>query len=257
MFTLPPLPPLRRRALLLLAFVLVHPAAMADEVLIAVASNFTGAIKALAARFEQETGHDVVLSFGSTGKHYAQIRHGAPYHAFFAADMERPRLLEAEGRIVPGSRYTYAVGRLVLWSPQTDRVDPQGEVLATGDFERLAIANPRLAPYGAAAQQVLEARGLWDTLQPRLVRGENIGQTYQYVQSGAAELGFVAYAQIRTPDTGPAGSTWIVPEALYAPIEQQAVLLKDTTAARAFMDYVRSEDTAGIIEGYGYGVARE
>ncbi|MBD3620542.1 MAG: molybdate ABC transporter substrate-binding protein [Chromatiales bacterium] len=231
--------------------------AMADEILVAVASNFTGAIKALAARFEQETGHAVVLSFGSTGKHYAQIRHGAPYHAFFAADVQRPRLLEEEERIVPGSRHTYAFGRLVLWSLQADRVDTQGKVLATDGFARLAVANPRLAPYGTAAQQVLEARGLWDTLQPRLVRGENIGQTYQYVQSGAAELGFVAYSQIRTPDTEPAGSAWIVPEDLYAPIEQQAVLLKDTPTARAFMAFMRSEEAAGIIEGYGYGVARE
>jgi molybdate transport system substrate-binding protein len=231
--------------------------ALGDEVLVVVASNFAGAIKAIAERFEQQTGHDVVLSFGSTGKHYAQIRHGAPYHAFFAADMQRPRLLEEEGRIVPGSRFTYAFGRLVLWSPQADRVDPHGEVLASGGFARLAIANPRLAPYGAAAQQVLEARGLWDTLQPRLVRGENIGQTYQYVQSGAAELGFVAYSQVRTPDAEPAGSAWIVPETLYQPIEQQAVLLKDTPAARAFMAFVRSEAAAGIIEGYGYGVARE
>lgn len=240
-----------------LVFSLAGTQAMADEILVAVASNFTGASKAIAARFEQETGHDVVLSFGSTGKHYAQIRNGAPYHAFFAADVQRPRLLEEEGRIVPGSRYTYAFGRLVLWSPQTGRVDAQGKVLATDDFARLAIANPRLAPYGAAAQQVLEARGLWDTLQPRLVRGENIGQTYQYVQSGAAELGFVAYSQIRRPDTEPAGSAWVVPEDLYAPIEQQAVLLKDTPAARAFMAFIRSEEAAGIIEGYGYRVARE
>lgn len=240
-----------------LVFTLAGSQAMADEVLVAVASNFTGVIKTIAGRFEQATGHAVVLSFGSTGKHYAQIRHGAPYHAFFAADLQRPRLLEEEGRIVPGSRYTYAFGRLVLWSPQADRVDALGGVLATDGYARLAVANPRLAPYGAAAQQVLEARGLWDTLQPRLVRGENIGQTYQYVQSGAAELGFVAYSQIRTPDTEPAGSAWIVPEDLYAPIEQQAVLLKDTPAARAFMAFVRSEEAAGIIEGYGYGVARE
>ncbi|HDP89032.1 MAG TPA: molybdate ABC transporter substrate-binding protein, partial [Thioalkalivibrio sp.] len=162
-----------------------------------------------------------------------------------------------QGQVVPGSRITDAFGRLVLWSPQENRVDAHGEVLATDGFTRLAIANPRLAPYGTAAQQVLESRGLWDTLQPRLVRGENIGQTYQYVQSGAAELGFVAYSQIRTPDSDPSGSAWIVPEELYTPIEQQAVLLKDTPAARAFMDYVRSEAAARIIEGFGYRVARE
>jgi molybdate transport system substrate-binding protein len=231
--------------------------AMADEVLVAVASNFTGAIKAVAERFEQDTGHEVVLSFGSTGKHYAQIRHGAPYHAFFAADVKRPQMLDDEGRIVPGSRFTYAFGKLVLWSPDAELVDAGGGILAQGDFQRLAIANPRLAPYGAAAQQVLEARGLWDALQPRVVRGENIGQAYQYVKSGAAQLGFVAYSQVRTPDSDPSGSAWVVPEELYTPIEQQAVLLKDTPAARAFMDYVRSKEAAGIIEGYGYGVAGE
>ena len=241
--------------LLAIAFFLAQGPAIADEVLVAVASNFTGAIKAVAERFEQQSGHDVVLSFGSTGKHYAQIRHGAPYHAFFAADVKRPQLLEEEGRIVPGSRFTYAFGKLVLWSPDAGAVDAGGGVLATGEFQRLAIANPRLAPYGTAARQVLEARGLWADLQPRLVRGENIGQAYQYVKSGAAELGFVAYSQVRTPGTEPSGSAWVVPEELYRPIEQQAVLLEDTPAARAFMDYVRSEEAAGIIQGYGYGVA--
>ena len=239
-----------------IACVLAQGPAVADEILVAVASNFTGAIKALAERFEQETGHDVVLSFGSTGKHYAQIRHGAPYHAFFAADVERPRLLEEEGRIVPGSRFTYAFGKLVLWSPDAGVVDAGGDVLAAGDFQRLAIANPRLAPYGTAAQQVLEARGLWADLQPRLVRGENIGQTYQYVKSGAAPLGFVAYSQIRTPDSEPSGSAWLVPEDLYSPIEQQAVLLKDTPAARAFMAFLRSGEAGRMIQDFGYGVSR-
>ena len=233
---------------------LIQGNAQAEQVLVAVASNFTGTIKAVAEAFEQETGHEVVLSFGSTGKHYAQIRHGAPFHAFFAADVKHPRLLEADGEAVAGTRFTYAIGRLVLWSPEPARVDENGDVLADGDFEHLAIANPRLAPYGAAARQVLEARGLWQRLQPRLVRGENIGQAYQYVQSGAAELGFVAYSQIRDPTAPMPGSAWVVPEALYTPIAQQAVLLEDTPAARAFLEFVRGERARRIIEAHGYAV---
>lgn len=246
----------RLRILLALVLGLAHAGASADEILVAVASNFTGAIKAVAERFEEQTGHEVVLSFGSTGKHYAQIRHGAPHHAFFAADAERPRLLEDEGRIVRGSRFTYAFGKLVLWSPDGRMVDGNGDVLATGNFEHLAVANPRLAPYGVAAQQVLEARGLWSDLQPHLVRGENIGQAYQYVKSGAAELGFVAYSQIHVPDGEPEGSAWLVPASLYTPIEQQAVLLRDEPAARAFMEFLRSDEAHRIIEGFGYGIAR-
>jgi len=226
--------------------------AEAGSLRIAVASNFAAPIRVLASRFEAESGHTVTLSFGSTGKHYAQIRHGAPFDAFFAADSERPARLEREARIVPGSRFTYAVGRLALWSPQPGYVDSTGRVLEEGAFHRLAIANPRLAPYGAAAREVLEALGLWQRLSGRMVRGENIGQTFHFVRSGSAELGFVAYAQIRQPDRPVTGSWWRVPAELHTPIEQQVVLLHDTPTGRAFLAFVKSETAQALIRAFGY-----
>ncbi len=224
-----------------------------DETRVAVASNFADAMRGVVARFEQRSGHQVTLAFGSTGKHYAQIKHGAPFDAFFAADVERPRRLEEEGAGLPGTRFTYAVGRVVLWSSRRDYVDPAGEVLDKGDFSHLALANPRLAPYGKAALEILESRGLWQSLQKRLVRGENIGQTYQFVKTGNAELGFVAWSQIKRPGQPVEGSWWEVPQALYSPIEQQAVLLRDDTGARAFLTFTRSEEALQIIRSYGYG----
>jgi molybdate transport system substrate-binding protein len=229
------------------------PRAFADEIRVAVASNFAEAVKEIAGRFESESGDKVTLVFGSTGKHYAQIKNGAPFEAFFAADVERPRLLEQEGVALAGSRFTYALGKVILWSPRTDFVDPEGNVLDTGDFRHLALANPKLAPYGKAAEQVLRKRELWRSLQRRMVRGENIGQTLQFVESGNAELGFVAYSQIRSPDHPTEGSFWDVPQSLYDPIEQQAVLLKDTDAARAFLAFVKSDEALEIIRGFGYG----
>jgi molybdate transport system substrate-binding protein len=233
----------------------VHSAsdAAADEIRIAVASNFAGAIEQLAERFQTKTGHKVTLAFGSTGKHYAQIKNGAPFDAFFAADVERPELLEREGVALPGTRFTYAVGKLVLWSPQQAYVDTAGKVLGQGDFRHLALASPKLAPYGKAAQQVLLALGLWDSLQGRTVRGENIGQTFQFVKSGNAELGFVAYSQIKNPDGAMEGSFWEVPQSLYEPIKQQGVLLKEGEVARAFMTFVKSEESLEIIRSFGYG----
>jgi len=228
-------------------------AAATDKMQIAVASNFADAITELAERFTAETGHEVALSFGSTGKHYAQITNGAPYDAFFAADVRRPELLEQEGRAVPGSRFTYAVGRLVLWSPKGGLVDGEGEVLKSAEIRHLAIANPELAPYGEAARQVLVARDLWDSLEGRLVRGENIGQTYQFVVTGNAELGFVAGSQVKSPGHPAGGSQWDVPQELHAPIEQQAVLLRDTEPARAFLEFVRSKASRELIHEYGYG----
>ncbi|MEQ9103438.1 MAG: molybdate ABC transporter substrate-binding protein [Rhodothermales bacterium] len=231
---------------------------------VAVASNFAPALEALAHAFEAQTGHVVTPVPGSTGKLYAQIRNGAPFDAFFAADVERPRLLEEEGRAVPGTRFTYAIGTLVLWSPDPDLVDADGAVLnpAEGDagafrFRFLALANPTLAPYGKAAEQVLRARGVWDALQDRMVRGENIGQAYQYVYSGNAELGFVALSQLMGPggvatDIGRTGSRWEPPQALYDPIAQQAVLLTENKVARDFLDFVRSPAARDIIHGYGY-----
>ncbi len=242
------------RLLLATATVLAASQAAATEIRVAVASNFIRAISAAAERFEQDSGHKVILAFGSTGKHYAQIRNGAPFDAFFAADVRRPKLLEKEGLAVPGSRFTYAVGKLVLWSPDTAFVDAQGKVLEQGEFHHLAIANPKLAPYGLAAREVLQARGLWNDMDKRLVRGENIGQTFQFVASGNAELGFVAMSQLMRPGQAVEGSHWDVPPALYGPIEQQAVLLKDKEAARAFMSFVRSAAAIRIIRDHGYEV---
>ena len=228
--------------------------ARAEEIHIAVASNFTATMQILAERFEKQSGHSVVLLPGSTGKHYAQIMHGAPFDAFFAADAERPALLEAGGRSLPGSRFTYAIGRLVLWSPDPELVDGDGAVLQSRAFRRLAIANPRLAPYGRAAQQFLESRRLWESLQPKLVRGENIGQAFQFVASGNAELGLVALSQLMQSGRHRKGSWWQVPGTLHTPIEQQAVLLSDSTAAADFMRFAKSEPAHTIIRGFGYGI---
>jgi molybdate transport system substrate-binding protein len=223
-----------------------------DEIRVAVASNFSIAMTAVAKRYEAMSGHKVILMFGSTGKHYAQIRNGAALDAFFSADAERPTLLERDHIAVPGSRFTYAVGKIILWSPKKDYVDSEGRVLAERKFRHLAIANPKLAPYGKAAQQVLQARGLWDALGKRLVRGEDVGQTFQFVRSGSAELGFIALSQVKRPGRAVAGSWWDVPQSLYSPIEQQAVLLNKRDAARGFMAFVRSEEARKIIRNYGY-----
>lgn len=225
----------------------------AEEIRVAVASNFTNAAKDIAKRFEAQTGHRVTLISGATGKHYAQIINGAPFDVFFAADVRRPKLLEQKAVVVPGSRFTFAVGKIVLWSPTAGLVDTEGEVLSKGDFRYLAIANPKLAPYGKAAEKVLRRRGLWELLRGRMVRGENIGQTFQFVRSGNAELGFVAYSQIKTPDKILEGSYWVVPQTLYESIEQQAVLLKDNKVARDFLFFVKSDKVQEIIQGYGYG----
>jgi molybdate transport system substrate-binding protein len=227
---------------------------LADTINIAVASNFADPIKELTARYTARSGQRINLVFGSTGKHYAQIRNGAPFAAFFAADAHRPELLEQEGVAVPGSRFTYALGRIVLWSPQAGLVDSQGKVLEGQAFRHLAIANPRLAPYGKAAEQFLENRGLWEGLQGRLVRGENIGQTYQFIRSGNAELGLVAYSQVKSPGHPAEGSLWEVPPTEYDPIAQQAVLLQDHPVARAFLDYVKSPEAVAIIRGFGYAM---
>ncbi len=232
--------------------ILASAQSMAAELRVAVASNFTRAMTSLIHQFEANTGHKVKLIFGSTGKHYAQIRNGAPYDAFFAADKKRPRLLAEEGLAVPGSRFTYALGKLVLWSPEEDVVDSSGKVLEQGDFRYLAIANPKLAPYGRAAREVLQSRGLWQGMQGKIVRGENIGQSYQFVISGNAELGFIAYSQLKLPDQRINGSYWKIPQALYTPIEQQAVLIKDTEAGRSFLSYIQSKEALMTINNHGY-----
>ena len=229
------------------------PETQVSEVRVAVATNFAEVMEELANRFEAESGHTVLVSPASTGAHYAQIRNGAPFDVFFSADRERPELLEQEGAAVAGTRITYAIGRLVLWSPDPGLVDDAGDVLGSGEFRYLAIANPELAPYGAAARQVLERRGLWDGIQDRLVRGQDIGQTYAFVSSRNAEIGFVALSQIQRPDAEVEGSRWLVPESEHDPIEQQAVLLVDTPAAREFLDFVCGEEARALIRSFGYG----
>ena len=224
----------------------------AGEIHAAVASNFTGAAQVLAERFEEKTGHRVVLAFGSTGKHYAQIKNGAPFEVFLAADAGRPELLERDKIAVPGTRFTYAIGRLVLWSPHEGYVDPKGAVLENGKYTFLALANPKLAPYGEAAKEVLQGRGLWEKLAGRLVQGENISQALQFVNAGNAELGFVALSQIIQPGSPLKGSYWMIPQSLYRPIEQQAVLLKDTEAARAFILFIKCDAARSLIRSHGY-----
>ncbi len=228
--------------------------AAAAEIRVAVASNFITTIRILGKRFEAKTGNRVRLVSGSTGKLYAQIRNGAPLTAFFAADARRPRMLEQEGVALAGSRFTYAFGRIILWSPTAGRVDHEGRVLNRGDFRYLSLANPKLAPYGRAAEQILRHRGLWQTLHGRMVRGENIGQAFQFVNSGNAELGFVALSQVISADGGIRGSFWKVPRTLYDPIEQQAVLLRDNRVARAFLSFVRSDTAMAIIKKSGYAI---
>ncbi len=228
--------------------------AQADPIRVAVASNFTTALRDLGNAWERISGQRIILVTGSTGKHYAQIRNGAPFEAFFAADAKRPRLLEAQGLALPGSRFTYARGRLILWSPDPDRIDPAGEVLAHGDFRHIALANPKLAPYGRAAEQLLRTLGLWQRLQSRMVRGENIGQAFQFVHSGNAALGFVARSQVRDPGSAAAGSSWEPPQSLYDPIDQEAVLLKDHPGAREFLAFIRSPSGRAIIRSHGYAL---
>ncbi|HEB95159.1 MAG TPA: molybdate ABC transporter substrate-binding protein [Sedimenticola thiotaurini] len=243
-----------RVAALLLGLVIALPAP-GGQIDVAVASNFIAAARVLAERFQEVSGHQVRLIAGATGKHYAQIRHGAPFHLFLAADARRPALLEQAGLVQPDGRFTYAIGRLVLWSPDPGLVDGAGSVLERrGAFRHLAIANPKLAPYGRAARETLQALGLWRSLQGRLVRGENIGQAYQFVRSGTAQLGLVALSQLRADESAPEGSRWLVPERLHAPIEQQAVLLRDTPAARGFLAFMRSDEGRALIRRFGYEV---
>ena len=231
-----------------------QPQTSADEVIVAVAANFTGAMKTIAAKYTARTGNKVTISYGSTGKLYAQIKNGAPFDVFLAADAQRPRLLEDQGQALAGSRFTYAIGQLVLWSPNSEYIDNRGDILHHGDYRHLAIANPKTAPYGAAARDVLLALGLWQRLQRRLVYGENITQTYQFVASGNAELGFVALSQITAHKAPARGSLWRIPARLYRPIEQQAVLLRSgrTTAAESFLSFLRGPEARTVIESFGY-----
>ncbi|MEX8504485.1 molybdate ABC transporter substrate-binding protein [Leptothrix ochracea] len=231
--------------------------AQAGEVQVAVASNFTAPMQAMAVAFERETGHTVRMSFGASGKFYAQIKHGAPFEVLLSADDEKPAQLEKDGLTVLGSRFTYALGTLVLWSAQAGLVDAKGEVLAKGAFQKLAIAAPKLAPYGAAAMEVLSGMGVLAAVQPKLVQGENIAQTYQFVSTGNAELGFVALSQVMKDGVlNAGGSAWIVPAKLHRPIRQDAVLLakgRGNVAAEALLAYLKTDKTQTLLRAYGYG----
>lgn len=229
--------------------------AQADEVQVAVAANFTAPMQQIAAQFEKDTGHKAALSFGATGKFYAQIVNGAPFELLLAADDETPARLEKEGQGVGGSHFTYAIGKLVLWSATPDLVDAKGDILKTGNFRHLALANPKTAPYGTAAVEAMTRLGLLASLQPRFVQGENISQTQQFINTGNAELGFIALSQVYKDGKITSGSAWLVPTNFYEPIRQDAVLLakgKDKAAAGALLAYLKSEKARAVIKSFGY-----
>ena len=242
----------------LLSLLLLSLAAhtLADTVEVAVASNFATPIKSIATAFQKKTGHSLNPVTGASGKFYVQIQNAAPFEVFLSADDVIPAKLEQENLAVAGSHYTYATGRLVLWSAKPDLVDEQGNVLKGSGFAHLALANPKTAPYGAAAEAVLKTMGLLDNLRPKFVLGENIAQTQQFIASGNAELGFIALSQVEENGTLTAGgSLWRVPSSLHPAIRQDAVLLtrgKDKPAALAFMTYLKSPEAQAIIKRFGY-----
>lgn len=243
------------RLLLPLVLMVAGLQAGAAQVSVAVAANFSVPMHEIAAAFERDTGHRAVLAFGSTGRFYAQVRHGAPYEVLLAADQETPARLEARGLAVAGTRFTYAVGRLVLWSARPGVVDAQGDVLRRTDDGKLAIADPKLAPYGAAAIEVLDRLGLAARWQTRLVQGESVAQAYQFTRTGNALLGLLAVSQVMTDGRIAEGSAWIVPAHLHTPIRQDAALLargKDNPAARALLDYLRGDVARAIVRAHGY-----
>lgn len=229
--------------------------AQAAEVSVAVAANFTAPMQKIAAQFEQDTGHKATLAFGSTGRFYAQIKNGAPFEVLLAADDETPAKLEREGLGVAGSRYTYAIGKLVLWSKQPTLVDAQGLVLKSNSFDKIAIADPKLAPYGAAAVETMSKLGVLDALRPKFVQGENIAQTHQFVATQNAALGFVALSQVYADGRLTEGSAWFVPAELHAPIRQDAVLLtkgQGNVAAQALLQYLKGDKARAVIRAFGY-----
>lgn len=239
-----------------LALMFVHGHACAAEVNVAVAANFTAAMRQLIPIFEKTSGHTVKASFGSTGKLYAQIENGAPFEVFLAADTKRPIKAEKEGLALPGKRFVYAKGRLALWSAKPGLIKDGVTYLKQGQFDHLALANPKIAPYGLAAQQVMQHLGLLPALRAKLVQGESIAQTFQFVATSNAQAGFVAYSQVMAWK-GKTGSFWLIPVAYYQPIEQAVVLLKkgaSNPAASAFFNFLKSDAARKVIEGYGYGV---
>jgi molybdate transport system substrate-binding protein len=227
----------------------------AADVNVAVAANFTGPMEKIAAEFEKATGHKALVAYGTVGKFYAQIKNNAPFEVLISADQETPARLEKDGLAIPESRFTYAVGKLVLWSTRPGLVDGEGDILKRGGFDHLAIANPKMAVYGAAATEVMKKLGVAQVLEPKLVLGENISQAYQFVATGNAELGFVALSQIYKDGQYATGSYWLVPPAMYPPIRQDAVLLtrgKDNPAAAALLAYLKSDAAKRVIRAHGY-----
>ncbi len=233
--------------------VLLAAPALAADTQVAVAANFTAPAKEIADAFAAKTGHHAILSFGSSGQFYTQITHGAPYEVFLSADADRPKKAEQDGVGIPGTRFTYAIGRLVLWSATPGLVDDKGAVLSTGKFEKLSIAEPSAAPYGVAAVQTMTKLGVYSRLQSKIVKGSSITQAYDFVRTGAAEVGFVALSQV----INDSGSRWVVPTADHAPIDQQAILLwtgDKSVAARAFMAFLKGPEARAVIKKYGYEV---
>ena len=231
--------------------------AMSAEINVAVAANFTAPMQKIAAQFQRDTGHRAVLSFGSTGKLYAQIKHGAPFQLLLSADAATPLRLESEGLGIKNTRFTYAIGKLALWSKRPALVDEQGAVLTTAKFERLALADPKLAPYGMAAVETLSKLGLLDQLRPKFVQGENISQTYQFVATENAQLGFVALSQVYADGKITGGSAWIVPGTMHAPLSQDAIVLTaglDNAAVGALVTYLQGDEARDIILSFGYGL---
>ncbi|WP_350600299.1 molybdate ABC transporter substrate-binding protein [Pseudomonas sp. 65/3-MNA-CIBAN-0223] len=242
-------------ALMSLVAVCTVGSAQAEEVQVAVAANFTAPLQAIAADFEKDTGHKLIAAYGATGQFYAQIKNGAPFEVFLSADDSTPQKLENEGDTVKGSRFTYAIGTLALWSAKDGYVDNQGKVLSDNQYQHLAIANPKAAPYGLAATQVLARLGLTDQVKAKIVEGQNITQAYQFVSTGNAELGFVALSQVYKNGKVSGGSAWIVPGDMHDPIKQDAVILnkgKDNPAAKALVDYLKGPKAAAVIKSYGY-----
>lgn len=247
-----------RRPFFVTLWALAASFAHAGEVQVAVAANFAGPLARIGEGFTAATGHGLKVSSGATGRFYAQVVAGAPFEVLIAADDETPKKLIAEGHAVAGTNFSYAIGRLVLWSAQPGLVDEQGAVLGSDKVKHVAIANPKLAPYGAAALEVIKARGLADAVTPKLVTAESIAQAYQFAFTGNAEVAFVALAQVAVPGKPLAGSHWLVPARLYGEIRQDAVLLKageKNPAAVALLAYLRGEAAKKLIRDFGYGLA--
>jgi len=248
--------PIRHLSILLLG-VAAHAGVMAAEAQVAVAANFAEPMKSVVAILEKTTGHTIKVTLGATGNLYAQIKNGAPFDVLLSADTKTPELLEKEGFGQPGSRFTYATGKLVLWSADTAKVDDKGEALKSASLRKVAYANPKIAPYGAAAVQVMDKLGLTSSLTPKLVQGESIGQTFNFAQTGNADVGFVAMSQVLVGGKLKSGSMWVIPQSLYDPIQQDAVVLlraANNEAAQALMKLLKSPNIKDLIRSYGYDI---